>query len=144
MRFLSLLIIALLSTQTVNAQLSKVIHQTFDIDEAASVSINLYGEYEIEKWPGNTIMTETSIQIYDATPSILKHFIKAGRYEVEGEGDNDSYHLSSKDTQRKAIRTKRGECYEFIKLRIFVPEDFDIVDQKKLVRVVEEEISKNN
>ncbi len=144
MRFLFLLTVGLLSFQTINAQLSQVIHQTFDIDEATSISLNLVGEYEIEKWPGNTIMTETSVQIYDATPSILKHFISAGRYEILGESTDDSYGLTAKDSERKAIQTRRGDCYEFIKMRVFVPEDFDVVDQKNLVRVIEEEVSTNN
>ncbi len=143
MRLLITLAIGLLSFQTINAQLSQVIHQTFDIDEAASVSIDLVGEYEIEKWAGNTIMTETSIQIYDATPSILKYFVRTGRYEILGKDNDSSYNLSAKDTERKTIKTKRGECYEFVKIRVFVPEDFDIDNPKQLVRVIEEAVSNN-
>ena len=144
MRYLFILAIGLFSTQTLSAQLSQVIHQTFDIDEVEAISLDIVGEYEIEKWAGNTVMTETSIQIYDATPSIFKHFVKAGRYEILGENNEANYQLSSKDTDRRTIRTKRGDCYEFIKIRVFIPEDFDIVDQKQLVRSVEEASTTDN
>lgn len=144
MRYLFILAIGLFSTQTISAQLSQVIHQTFAIDEADAISLDIVGEYEIEKWAGNTVMTETSIQIYDATPSIFKFFVKEGRYEILGESKDTDYQLSSKDTERRTIRTKRGDCYEFIKIRVFVPEDFDVVDQKKLVRSTEEEPTTDN
>ena len=143
MKYLFILAIGLFSIST-HAQLSQVLHQTFDIDEANAISLNIVGEYEIEKWPGNTIMTETSIQIYDASPSIFQHFVKAGRYEILGESADVSYQLSSKDIERKTIRTKRGDCYEFVKIRIFVPEDFEVVDSKNLVRSNDEVASENN
>ena len=62
-------------------------------------------------------MTETSIQIYDASPGIFSHFVKEGRYEILGENGDANYQLKSKDTERKTIRTKRGDCYEFVKIK---------------------------
>jgi len=122
------------------AQLQKILHQSFDIEEVNSISLDLYGEYEIEKWAGNTILTETHIQLYDATPSILRFFVEQGRYQIEGSASNEtSFSMVSKDKVRKSLKTKEGECYEFIKVRILVPEDFTINDQKSLVRNTEQE-----
>jgi len=146
MKIFMALFISLFYFQISSAQLTKVLHQTFDIGEAETVSLGITGEYKIEKWAGNTIMTETSIELYDATPNILKYFVKAGRYEIEGEENNTSYKLASKNAERKAIRTKQGECYEFVKIRVFVPEDFDIVNDNSLVRMSpdEENVVKDN
>ncbi len=123
-----------------NAQLQKILHQSFEIEEVNSISLDLYGEYEIEKWAGNTILTETHIQLYDATPSILRFFVEQGRYEIEGNISNEtSFAMVSKDKVRKSLKTKEGECYEFIKVRILVPEDFTVSNETSLVRNTEQE-----
>ena len=88
-------------------------------------------------------MTETSIELYDAKPSILNYFVNDGRYEILIEDSNASVSLSSKMKERKPIKTKNGECYEFIKIRIFVPEDFDIVNENSLVRINTDELNNN-
>lgn len=123
-----------------NAQLQKILHQSFEIEEVNSISLDLYGEYEIEKWAGNTILTETHIQLFDATPSILRFFVEQGRYEIEGSLNNEtSFTMASKDKERRSLKTKEGECYEFIKVRILVPEEFTITNEKSLVRNTEQE-----
>lgn len=139
-KLIPLLSAMLLFAATANAQLQKILHQSFDIEEVTAISLDLHGEYEIEKWAGNTILTETHVQIYDATPSILRFFVENGRYDIEGSFSNEtSFAMVSKDKVRKSLKTKEGECYEFIKVRILVPEDFTILDQKQLVKNTEQE-----
>jgi len=104
------------------------------MDEIENVSIDLYGEYKVEKWAGNTIMVETKIELYDASPSIFKHFLADGRYEIEATAEGNSVQLDSKDKERKPIRSKTGECYEIIKVKLRIPDDFDVVAQNKLAR----------
>ena len=85
------ILFALLSASYVHAQLEKVLHQSFDLDGVNSINLELYGEYEIEKWAGNSILTETSVQIYDATPGIFKHFVeKDKRYGIEANLTDES------------------------------------------------------
>ncbi|MEM1322230.1 MAG: hypothetical protein AAGG75_18355 [Bacteroidota bacterium] len=137
---LTVILFALLSASYVHAQLEKVLHQSFDLNSISNINLELYGEYEIEKWAGNSILTETTVQIYDATPGIFKHFIKDGRYGIEADLTDGNIQLKSTDNERVAIRRKNPEgegykeCYEFVKLRIFVPDDFKVVDQTQLVR----------
>ncbi len=131
---LAWLVAFLLLANTADAQLQKILHQSFDIEEVTSISLDLYGEYELEKWAGNTILTETHIQLYDASPNIMDFYVKQGRYDMEGTLDGEHFKMISKDKVRKTLKTKEGECFEFIKLRIFIPEDFTIVDQKRLVK----------
>ncbi len=138
--FLSLLFF--LSSTVVSAQISKILHQTFEIGEVAEIQLNLVGEYEIEKWAGNTILTETKIELYDASPGIFNHFVEVGRYDIEGEINETTAQLASKDTERQAIRTREGECFEIIKVKIFVPDTFDVVDNTRLIRQAEQEEEK--
>lgn len=107
-----------------HAQLEESIHQSFEIDEINSISINLKGDVAIQTWAGNTILTETKVKLYDASPGILNHFVKLGRYEIEAKPTSSNIYLTSKDIIRRPIRTKKGECYEEVKVQVFLPDDF--------------------
>ena len=124
--FLSFLFVSL----GANAQLAKTIHQTFDLGEAESVVLQLKGDVEIESWAGNAIMTETKIELYDATPAVLKYFVEElGRYDIEADDQGGRISLVSKDKDRRSIQYKGQQCYETTKTRVFVPEDFEAVGE---------------
>jgi len=135
------LLLTFCGISTANAQLTKMIHQTFETAEANRIELNLYGEYEIEKWAGNTIMTETSIELYEASNNILKHFTEAGRWDIEEDQSETSVKLTSVDLERRTLRTKAGECFEIIKMKIYVPEEFKIVNNNLLERSAESDIT---
>lgn len=162
-----------------SAQQQKTLHQTFEIEEVERLNFDLYGEIEVEKWEGNTVLTETKIEVHDATKGIFNHFINEGRYEIiladspsakvsktEQYALNEDYfnddapssstaaeevpaaepeevvtepeagvvYLTSKDSERKPIRTRTGECLEVVKIRIFIPEDFNRSGQNAYFR----------
>jgi len=127
-------LLTFLFSTTLSAQLKETIHQTFDIDDAKTVSIDLVGEYEIVKWPGNTILTHTYIELSDARPSILSYYLKEGRYEIEGTGNGDQFTLVAKDRVRRPIMYKKLECYEYTKIKISIPDDFVVINNSSLVR----------
>jgi hypothetical protein len=137
-RFFLTISTLIFSTFILQAQLEKVLHQTFEIGQADKINLDFYGEYEIELWAGNTVMTETQIQLSDASPAILKHFIEvAKRYDVVLNNENESEaNFYSHDKVRKEIKTKYGDgiAEEAVLMRIFVPDSFELIDQKSLVR----------
>ena len=138
MRIFSIVFICVFFFKVADAQLTKVLHQTFEIDSVDKVILNLVGEYELEKWAGNNILTETKIEIYDAKPGVFKYLVEEKkRYEIVAEIDNMTASLFSNDSKRAAIKNNETgkECYEFIKVKIFVPEDFNIEDPVNLVRM---------
>jgi hypothetical protein len=141
MNKLILLLSLLFLSINANAQLQKIIHQSFDIDQITTISLDIQGEYEIEKWAGNTILTETHIQLYDASPSILRYFVEQEkRYDIIGSVYSEtSFSLVSFDKVRKPLKTKYGEAFEFVKVRILVPEEFNISDPKTLVKNTKQE-----
>lgn len=138
-KLIPLLVSFLFFAFNANAQLQKILHQSFEIEEVNAISLDIHGEYEIEKWAGNTILTETHIQLYDASPSVLRFFVEQGRYDIKGELSGETnFSMVSKDKIRKTMKVGENECYEFIKVRILVPEDFTVSNKKSLVRVSDE------
>ena len=120
------------------AQLEKVLHQTIDVDSINTIQVDIKGDVEIEIWVGNTILTETSVQLYDATPGIFKHFIETEkRYEVVSETNNSAIRLYSFDSVRNSIRTKRGECFESVKVKVYIPDVFEVNDNLTMTRKIE-------
>ncbi len=117
------------SLLTLHGQMEKIVHQTFALDDIETIRLELEGEIEVVNWAGNTVLTETKIQLFDASKAIFNHFVENGRYEVESELINEIIQLKSKDKERKPIRTRKGECFETINVRVFVPEDFSKLDE---------------
>ena len=147
MRVFSIVFLCVFSFQMANAQLTKMLHQTFEIDSVDKITLSLVGEYEIEKWAGNTILTETKVELYSATAGIFKFFIEEkGRYDIVAEIDGMTAALFSNDSERKTIKNKENdtECFEIVKLKIFVPDDFNIDDPVNLIRIIDSEASTND
>lgn len=106
------------------AQLQKVTHKTFNIGKANTVQFDIYDDFEVELWPADNIMIETNIKLYEASNGILEFFIKQGRYEIDMEELETVINLVSKDKERRTVKTRKGECYEQVKHRVFLPDDF--------------------
>lgn len=135
MRFSILILLIGLFSINLNAQVRKILHQSFDIEESNTVNLDLAGEYEIVEWAGNAILVESSIELYSASRAIFDAFREDGRYDVESEASGDVTILRSTDKERRPIRNKnKEECFEIIKVRVLIPEDFNIQDHKTLVR----------
>lgn len=117
---------------TVFSQLKKTIHQTIDLSHSVSVSLALTGNYELVHWPGNHFLIETNIALYDASKFLLKHLVDQGRYEVIYKV-GDSATLDWKDKQRRKIMYKDKECFEESKVKIYIPDFFEIINSTTLV-----------
>lgn len=129
-----LLIIFCLITIHLNAQIEKTKHFVFELDSIATFMIDVADEYTVENWPGNTMMVETNIQLYSGNPNIFKSNEKEGRYDFLGEVSGQNIRVYPKVANRKAIQTKSSQVFESVKLKIFIPEDFESSDQKNFTR----------
>lgn len=123
---LSFIFFLSLGAGTVTGQVQQIVHQTFPVgDTVDAIQLDLYGTYGVESWPGNTILVETQVKIFNAAKNILDHLLEAGRYELEvTEGSGTLLHLVSKDTERRPIRTSKGECFEEVEQLLYLPEEF--------------------
>jgi len=134
-----LLLLLLFTLNIAQAQYEKILHQTFLLEEVDLVALNIAGDVAIEKWAGNTILTETNVKIFDSSRGIINYFIKAGRYDIEQEEfGTKGIRLTSKDNIRRPIKTQTGECREEITVRVFVPEDFEDTGDGRLKRKINE------
>lgn len=129
-----LLIIFCLITIHLNAQIEKTKHFVFELDSIATFMIDVADEYTVENWPGNTMMVETNIQLYSGNPNIFKSNEKEGRYDFLGEVSGQNIRIYPKVANRKAIQTKSSQVFESVRLKIFIPEDFESSDQKNFTR----------
>ena len=122
----TLLLFFLLPAFSAFSQLKHTQHQTFVMDSIDNVTIDLVDNFTVETWAGNQLMTETQVQLYQASESVLKFFLQNERYTIVADTNAvNSLSLLSKDTERRPIKTKFGEAEERISVRIFVPRNFE-------------------
>ncbi len=133
--FISLLLLILLSGK-VHAQMERTMYQVFDVDSAKTVDLDIVGIYEIHTWAGSSILIESNIQIWDASREILNFLIKDGRYNVAMDSSAGptpaEMKVFTKYKQRKPIKRQDGQaCLEIATTKIFIPDTFIISEDKK-------------
>ena len=134
-KFLFLSIFSLIFTFSLDAQIKKTLHKTYTIGEVENLNFDVLGEYEVMNWAGSTVLVETSIELYDASLNIFKHFLKAGRYNIDLNLEEESAKFISHDKVRRDIKTAKGQCWEVVKYTIRIPEEYLIVDQTTMKRI---------
>ncbi len=116
------------------AQLEKTLHQTFDLEEAPNLTIDVAGDYVIETWASSYLMTETHVGLFGASPSIFKHLVEEElRYQLDPEYSEGKFTLTSHDKNREDIHTHFGAFTEIVKVKVFVPETYIATDDSNTV-----------
>ena len=135
---LLLISIALLA----NAQVKKTLHQTFELsDENTEVALDIFDEFEVEEWSSNNIMIVTTATLESGIQYVLDFYVREGRYNVEKSGEETSLVLTSKDNVRKGMKYKGTMIYEMVKMKLFIPENYELQGKNRLVKKVEETAS---
>lgn len=135
-----LLSLLLLSSTGIFAQMERTMYQVFEVDSAQTVQFEVAGEYQVEEWAGNSILVETTVQLWDANKEILGHLIKEGRYDLVTDSTSDpnprQVRIYTKHIHRKPLKRRDGEkCLEIAVTKIFVPDTFYISeDRQRLTR----------
>ncbi len=119
------------------SQVEKTIHQTFELNNASSVLLEIPGEYEVIPWASSSILTETHVQLFKASPAILNHFVeKAKRYSfvlVQNEG---SAILKAVDMNREPIKIRDVTLTEVVVQKIYMPEDLVAANPAEQVQLL--------
>lgn len=111
------------------AQLARTFHQSFDMGEIKKVAMMLRDSLEVQPWAGNTVMTETTVEMENAEPAFLDGLIKEGRYQLKAEKKGDGMIINPLYTKKNKIKTKTGiEIFEKVRVRIYVPEVAQVVN----------------
>lgn len=111
---------------SLSGQHQKVLHQSFHLDSLQEVTLSLHDKYQVEPWAGDAVLFETTVKLYDATSGILEYLIENDRYKIEADTNLATFGLSlfSVDKERRIIKTKKGECFEEVEVRVFLPDNF--------------------
>lgn len=136
------LVTTLLLLSNLSAQIHRSLHKTYALEDSiTSINIDIFehDEQEVVQWAGNTIMTETQVQLFGASEGVLNHYIDTGRYEIELVVEEKDLKIISKDMVRRPIKTTSGDCSELVKIRFYVPEEFEKVDDDLWRKKEEEE-----
>jgi hypothetical protein len=95
-----------------NAQVKKKLHQAFELpDENTEVTLDIFDEFEVEKWASNNIMIVTTITLESGIQHVLDFYVSEGRYDVGKSGEKKSLTLTSKDKVRKQMKYKDALIY---------------------------------
>ncbi|MFQ5445652.1 MAG: hypothetical protein ACE5FF_01855 [Saprospiraceae bacterium] len=140
MKSLIFFALCVLASVPASAQLEKTLHQTFDLADAKSLSIDVLGEYTIEPWASSYLMTETHVALFGASPSILTHFVEEEqRYLLDSEINNGQFKLVNHNNKREDAHTHLGTLTEVVKVKIFVPEKFLPADGSDTIFIKKED-----
>ena len=118
----------LLSLQAA-AQMERTVYQVFEVDSIPTVTLDIVGfTYpELHVWAGSSILTEANIQVWNASPEIVKYLIENGRYAFEQEKTTEQLRIFSKVRQRKDIKLPgmKRKCVEQTTVKVFIPDIYE-------------------
>jgi hypothetical protein len=124
-----------------NAQVKKNLHQAFELpDENTEVTLDIFDEFEVEKWASNNIMIVTTITLESGIQHVLDFYVSEGRYDVGKSGEKKSLTLTSKDKVRKQMKYKDALIYEIVEMKLFIPENYEFEDKNRLVKKLEDTV----
>jgi hypothetical protein len=117
------LLLSLFCCRDAYSQTTKTIHQTFTLDDANNVDINVVGKnIEIRETKGSRVLVEITIQISEPNERLLDFLINSGRYNLDKNLDltQGKLKIASKRTNN-VVMVKGKECYEQLSYIFYVP-----------------------
>lgn len=132
-----------------NGQIKKIIHQVFKLDTVSVIKVGLWEQsdtyiWEVEEWPSRNIMIETNISLNQASSAILNFMIEAKRYDLKIREEGDNFFLENELEERMEIKTAEGVSTEEIRLRIFMPDIYEKVDDTTWKKIQKQKNTENN
>ena len=138
------------STSKVEAQIKKTIHYTFNVEGGAtdvSLELGSKSKVEIREHKSSRIMVEIHIEIENGNESLLNHWARTGRYDLEKVEDGNVVRIIAAKNDdkifRKGVQVTQGEtltrtnerieCVEHITYTVYVPEK---MSKKKVEQTV--------
>lgn len=116
-------------------QVSKTLHQTFTLDAAEKVNVNVVAKkIEMKETKGSRILVETKVTISLPNDRLLDFVCNSGRYDLTKTMDATTRELtiSSKKTN-DVIVVKGEECVEVLEYTIYMPASVKFANNSTLV-----------
>ena len=105
------------------AQTQTKVHQSFNLDGLKNITIDISYPYDVEIWDGNTVLLETSIDLDNAPPNLVKMFLETGRYKVLQQLNTNEVKFNLQPISRREVLTSKGTCVENISMTFYIPKD---------------------
>ncbi len=118
-----------------SAQVSKTLHQTFTLDGAQKVNVNVVGKkIEIKETKGSRILIEVKVTISLPNANLLNYIANDGRYDLIKTLNAGTKELSiGSKKSNDVIIIKGEECLESLEYIIYLPESVKFANNSTLV-----------
>jgi len=117
------------------AQVSKTLHQTFTLDGAEKINVNVVGKkVELKETKGTRILVETKVTISLPNPRLLDFVTNSGRYDLIKKMNASTRELSLESKKSNDVIVIKGEeCKEVLEYKIYLPETVKFANNSTLV-----------
>jgi len=120
---------------TTFSQVTKTLHQTFSIDAAEKVNLNVVAKkIELKETKGSRILIETKITISLPNERLLDFISNSGRYDLIKTMDAATREISIDSKKSNDVIIVKGEeCHEILEYTIYMPEAIKFANNSTLV-----------
>lgn len=119
------------------AQSTKTIHQTFALDGAHKVNVNVVGNsVEMRETKGSRVLVEVTVKLSVPNDRLLDFVVNSGRYDLDKilESATGELTISSKRTNN-VIMVKGKECYEELSYIFYIPASIKYVNNSTIENI---------
>ncbi len=129
----------LLHCQPLSAQAEKVIYQYLLVNDSVStIKLQLMDSIEVIPWHHeNKVMIEANTQLEGGSLDLLKIVIREGRYNIIFENNFPYTTLHYVLESRPLLKNRDKLCIETVKLKIYIPDIFEMKSPNEYTRIVE-------
>jgi hypothetical protein len=134
--FSILLAFLYLSATKMAGQAIKTVHSYYPIpDDVDTIRLHPKDNFEFVSWNGVQLMVLTTVSLENGNLQLLESLFEAKRYENQiVSNSNKGFLLEPLFQKRFAYKFNGLFCAETVKLKIYVPEMFDVKSESLLVR----------
>lgn len=128
-----IIVLSLVCGETTYSQVAKTLHQTFTIESAEKINVDLDKAQNIflKDTKGSRILVETKVRLSLPNQSLLDFVVNNGRYNLIKSIDKTTRELTlSSNKQNNVIVVKGQTCQEYLTYTIYMPGNVHVSDNR--------------
>ncbi|MCH2043621.1 MAG: hypothetical protein MK212_05725 [Saprospiraceae bacterium] len=113
-------------------------HQTFTMDGAENVTINVVGKnVEVFETKGSRVLVEVEVTLMNPNERLLDFIANSGRYNLVKKIDESTKQLSLESKKTNGVIMVKGEeCAEELSYRFYIPTNVRAINNSTIENVV--------
>jgi len=120
--FTTVLLAIMIANTAVAQQAEKILVKSFNLKGNSIVLMDVDGNVEVKEHKGEIIRVQMAIQLTNGNSSILHSLIKAKRYNLIGNVEQDQLVLSMPSLEKR-VKVRGKELTEKVSYTVFAPAD---------------------